>query len=290
MFEADQEGDRFATIDDAVVVGHGQVHHRAHRDFTVDDHRALLDGVHAQHAGLRRVDDRGGKQRAKDTTVGDGERAAGEFVHRQLVIPGLDREHTDLLFDVGKAHGFGIAQDRHHQATATADGHTNVAVILVDDLLVTDFSVECGILLQGIDRSLDEEAHEAELHTVTLLEAFFVLTPQRHHRGHVDLVESRQQSRRLLGLNEAPRDGPPQRGHGLDLFVTRPVAHAGIDADACGRGSRRGLSAARTTLAAAIQEALHIGLENAPARAGAIDGARVEFVFVDQTLRGRHDA
>ena len=47
-------------------------------DLVVDDDRPFLDGVHAQDAALRRVEDRRRQQRAEDPAVGDRERAAGQ--------------------------------------------------------------------------------------------------------------------------------------------------------------------------------------------------------------------
>ena len=52
-----------------------------------DHHRALLDRPHAQDTALRLVDDRGGKQRAADAVVGDGEGAALDFVRLELARP-----------------------------------------------------------------------------------------------------------------------------------------------------------------------------------------------------------
>jgi hypothetical protein len=46
LFDSDQELDRFTAVDDAVVVGQRDVHHRAHDDLAVHHHRAILDLVH----------------------------------------------------------------------------------------------------------------------------------------------------------------------------------------------------------------------------------------------------
>ena len=52
-----------------------------------------------------------------------------------------------------------------------------------------------------------EEAHEAELHAVLLLEDFAVLIAHRHHRAHVDLVEGRQHRSAVLHILQPARDG-----------------------------------------------------------------------------------
>ena len=64
-----------------------------------------------------------------------------------------------------------------------------------------------------MDAGPDEEAHEAELHAVGLLEGVLVGVPQGHDSAHVDLVEGREHGGGLLGLLEAAGDGLPQPGH-----------------------------------------------------------------------------
>ena len=63
-----------------MIVGKRDVHHRPNDDLAVDRNRPLLNCVHSEHANLRRVYDRGRKQRAKDAAVSNCERAALEFV------------------------------------------------------------------------------------------------------------------------------------------------------------------------------------------------------------------
>ena len=53
-----KEGHGLAPVDDPVVIGQRQIHHRADHNLVVDHHGALLDLVHAENAGLRRVQDR----------------------------------------------------------------------------------------------------------------------------------------------------------------------------------------------------------------------------------------
>ena len=81
-----QEAHRLAAVDDAVVVGQREVHHRPDRDLALHHHRALLDLVHAEDADLRRVEDRRAHQRAVDAAVGDREGAAHQVLHRELAV------------------------------------------------------------------------------------------------------------------------------------------------------------------------------------------------------------
>ena len=103
LLDPDQEADGLAAVDDAVVVGEGQVHHRPDDDLVVDGDRPLLDRVHAEDAALRRVEDRRREQRAEDAAVGDRERAALEVVDGDRALAGLVGERGDRLLDLGEA-------------------------------------------------------------------------------------------------------------------------------------------------------------------------------------------
>src|SRR5438128_1919704 len=84
VLDIDEEQHRVLAVDDAVVVGQRDVHHRRGDDLAVLDDRALLDGVHAEDRALRRVDDRRRHQRAEGAAVGDGERAALQVLQGDL--------------------------------------------------------------------------------------------------------------------------------------------------------------------------------------------------------------
>src|SRR5439155_3766800 len=55
---------RHGAVDDAMVERQRQVDHGPDRDGVVADHRALLDGAHAENRYLRLIDDRGSEQAA----------------------------------------------------------------------------------------------------------------------------------------------------------------------------------------------------------------------------------
>ena len=69
----------------------------------------------------------------------------------------------------------GVAQHRHDQAALGADGDADVVVVLVDDVLAVDLGIDRGDLLQRLHAGLDEEAHDAELDAVLLLEGFAIV-------------------------------------------------------------------------------------------------------------------
>ena len=104
-----QERDRFATIDDPVIVGQRDVHHRADDDLAVAGDGAVLDRVQTEDRALWRVEDRRAEERAVHAAVADCERAALKFVELDFVFGGPLAKVADRLFDLGKAHQLGIA-------------------------------------------------------------------------------------------------------------------------------------------------------------------------------------
>lgn len=88
-------------------------------------------------------------------------------------------------------HVLSVSEHRHDQALGTSYRHTDVGVVLVDDLigLVVDDSVDGGNLLQCRGTCLDEGGHEAETAAVLLLELILVCLSHLHQITHVTLLE-----------------------------------------------------------------------------------------------------
>ena len=112
-------------------------------------------------------------------------------------------------------------------------------------------ALTAGISFSACDAGAHEEAHEAELDAVALLELILVLVAHVHHRAHVDLVEGREHGGGVLRLLQPPRDGLAQPRH-LHALLARGVvgrrrrAHC-TAAAVC--GDRRGRAAARSIAA-----------------------------------------
>ena len=162
-------------------------------------------------------------QRAVDAAVGDGEGAALHVLDAELAVARPLAEIRHLRLDLGEAHAVGLAHHRHDEAAVGADGNADVVVVLVDDLVAVDLGVDGGDFLQGLQARLHEEAHEAQLHAVALLEQHLVFVAQLHHCAHVDVVERRQDGGGVLRVLEALRDGLAQPRHAHAFFARRVV-------------------------------------------------------------------
>src|SRR6478672_4252957 len=126
-----EEAGRVGTVDDAVVVGQRQVHHRADGDGLAavgvgHDHRPLDDCPGAEDADLRLVDDRRVEQRAAAAGVGQREGAATELVRRDLVGAGALREVGDAPRQAGDVEVAGVLDHRDEEALLGVDGDAEV--------------------------------------------------------------------------------------------------------------------------------------------------------------------
>src|SRR5690554_3315532 len=92
------------TVHEPVVVGQGQVAHRADRDDVLavralDDRGALDDRARREDRGVADVDDRGVDECPARTGVRDRERCAAQLVGLDLVLARAAREVGDRLRD-----------------------------------------------------------------------------------------------------------------------------------------------------------------------------------------------
>ncbi|MCY1360146.1 hypothetical protein D9M69_467580 [compost metagenome] len=271
-----------------MVVGQRQIHHRQDHNLAIHGHRALLDLVHTEDGGLRRVDDRAGEQRTEHATVGDGEGATGHLFDGQLAFTGLLAEVGDAAFDFSQAHEFGVTQHRYNQATVAGYGNADVLVTVVDDVVAVDRGVDAREALQRLGGSLDEEGHEAQANAVVLLlEQVLVLGAQVHDRLHVDFVVGSQHGHGGLGFDQALGDLGTQAGHRDALLDAITGAE---DRSLASRGSRlgSGRGGSRGVLLG-LNGSNHVFLGHATALAGTSDAVRVDAILFGQLAGCRRE-
>ena len=73
LLDGDEEGDGLFAVDQPVVVGEGEIHHRPDFHLAIDGDRTRLDRVHAEDGGLRGIENGSRHHRAVNPAVGDGE-------------------------------------------------------------------------------------------------------------------------------------------------------------------------------------------------------------------------
>ena len=185
---------------------------------------ALNDVVHSQDAALRRVDNRRGHHRAEGAAVGDGEGAARHVFDGEAAVFGFGGVVEDAVFDVGKAHQFGVAQDGNDEAAWRGDGDADVAVVVVDDVVAVDGGVHRRVFFQRFNGGFDEEGHEAEFDAVFGDEGVLVFFAQCHHRAHIHFVEGGEHGGVVLRVKQAFGDAFAQAGHRYALFVAAAAA------------------------------------------------------------------
>mmetsp|Transcript_22640 Transcript_22640/g.38841 ORF Transcript_22640/g.38841 Transcript_22640/m.38841 type:complete len:209 (+) Transcript_22640:151-777(+) len=201
-----------------MVIGQGQIHHGPDHNGVVDDHRTLVDGVHAQDGRLGGVDNRGGEEGAEHPPVGDGEGAAGHVVDGELVVLRLLPQIKDALLYVGEGEGVAVAEDGYDEAAGRGHRHRDVHIVTVNDVVAVDDCVDIGEVLKRDGGGLDEGGHESELDIVLLQEVVLVLVAELHQVRHVNFVEGREDGRGVLGVLQPLRDTSAQARHRNPAF------------------------------------------------------------------------
>ena len=230
---------------------------------------------------MRRVDDRGRHQRAKDTTIGDGKGAALHFVDAELTVTRTLAKVDNRLLDVGNFHVVSVTQNRHHETTIRRYGNTDVLVTMVNDIGAIDGGVDIRETLESFGGGFHEEAHETKLGVVGLQEGIFVLGTQRHHRTHVHFVVRGQHGSGLLCLNQALGDGLTQTAHRYALLGTLTLDRW----RSSGFGGCRGLG--RFLGRTILDGFLNVFFQNATAFAGTFDLGNVQIVLGNHLASSR---
>src|SRR5699024_5780745 len=163
-----EEAGGVGTVDQTVVVGQEDVHHRPDGDRIValrvlHHRRSLGDGAGAEDGHVRVRHDRGVEQRTARPGVGDRERRPGQIIRSQVVALGAGTEVPDLSGQTGQVQVTGVLDDRDHQPALGVRRHADVLDRRVLDHLPIDLGVDLRVHLQSLDRGLDQERQEGEL-------------------------------------------------------------------------------------------------------------------------------
>jgi hypothetical protein len=69
ILDRPKEGDSLTTVDQAVVIREGNVHHRSDHNLAVPDNRSLKNAMHPENCRLRWVDDWSSEQGTEHTAI-----------------------------------------------------------------------------------------------------------------------------------------------------------------------------------------------------------------------------
>ncbi len=161
IFDTDEESDGFLSIDEAVIVAEGEIHHRADDDLAVEGYGAFLNGVHSEDSTLGRVQDGSAEEGAVNATVGDGEDATGEILDGDFPGLAFDCIVNDVLLD--GCEGFFVAITEHwdDETLLGADGDSDIVEIVFNDISPIDAPVDGWDIFESLGNGFYEEGHEA---------------------------------------------------------------------------------------------------------------------------------
>src|SRR5438309_3788702 len=108
-----QKRHRLSAVEEAMVVAERAIHDRTNLDFAGDRHRSLFNLVHAEDAGLRRIENRRRHQRAVNAAVRDGKGTALHFLDLERAIARAPSEIGNLLLDLRERFLVAVAHDRN---------------------------------------------------------------------------------------------------------------------------------------------------------------------------------
>mmetsp|Transcript_8730 Transcript_8730/g.27845 ORF Transcript_8730/g.27845 Transcript_8730/m.27845 type:complete len:314 (+) Transcript_8730:650-1591(+) len=220
-----------------MIVRQSQVHHWANDHLTVDRNGAILDRVHAEDGRLGRVENGRTHEGAKDTSVGDGEGTSRHLVQAKRAVASLGRERREGRLRLCNGQRFGVADDRHNEARRRRNGHRNVDVVTVDNLVALNDGVHHRRVDQRASARLHKGTHEAELGAISLGKRLLLAGTQGNECGHVHLVEGGQHRRGVLCLLHPLRNANSDLLHLLTTLSARPRQGGGRSGR--GRSGRR---------------------------------------------------
>src|SRR5579875_3633069 len=221
FFEARKEAPGQRTIDDAMVEGERQRHHRASDNRSVAYHGLLLQSAHRQDRHLGIINDWRAAAAAEAADVVQRKRAAAHLLQGERALLRALDQMLKLCSDLQQRELIRVAQHRHHQSLWRIGSDADVIVSLVDNraLLLVEAGVEDRELLERRNEQLDQQGHVGETGAALLCRSPQCLA-QRHQFAAVKLIEGgsvRHGTPRALHML---RDAAAQPGERLALRLS----------------------------------------------------------------------
>src|SRR5262245_19752973 len=115
-----------------------QKYHGPNGNLVIDDDRPLGDGADAKNGYLWLVDDGCSQQASEDTWICNREGAALDVLGSQLLLPRSLCQTGSRLGDSQETFFVGILDNRNDEAPVERDCHTDVDLLLVEDVCSRD--------------------------------------------------------------------------------------------------------------------------------------------------------
>src|SRR4051794_7994157 len=186
-----------------MVVSESEVSHRPDRDRIVAVRRRhdlwpLFDGTDTKDRYLRLIDDRRPEKPAEYSGICDSERSALDLVRIEAFGASPLRKVVCLCRELGQRERIGVFDHRYDQAPIQGNGHPEIDIGLINDLVARHLSVNYPKTLYRVCYALKNKGHKGELRPEPLLEIILVLCTKAGDVRHVDLVNARDVGRRLF--------------------------------------------------------------------------------------------
>src|SRR5919201_3552238 len=213
-------------VDQPVVVGEAEVHHRPDRDHVLaalvrDDDGPLDQRLDVEDRHLRLADDRRADDRAPAAWVRDRERAALDVVRRQLLVPRALGDIGDPACQPEQVQTLRVLDHRDDQAVSALerDRDSEVDVVLDHHLLAADLGVDPRPVLDRLDRRAGDEGEVRGGDAVALLVLRFEALSDRDDLREVDLEDRRNVRRGVERAAHVLGDPAAHRVYRLDLLA-----------------------------------------------------------------------
>src|SRR5580692_5288579 len=173
--DSGKEGGSQAAIDDAVIVGEGEVHHVTDDDGVsfrgLEDDGPFLDSAYGEDSDLRLVDDGSAHQAAESTYVGQGEGTVLGVVGPQFIEPRVVSQSVDLPGEACKVELVGMADHGNDEVAAgQCRSHPDIDIFFDNDLVTVEGAVDQRVFLYTTDHCFDEQRGKGELGVFSFFE------------------------------------------------------------------------------------------------------------------------
>src|SRR5258708_26679828 len=132
-----------------MVCRHSHGHQITDHWLTIHWDKLFTCGCHRQNRGLRWIDDSTKVGGINHAQVRDREGPALQIGWSELVVASLGDERFGFAGNGAHRLGIGIADYRHHQPGWGVDGHAHMDVLIADEMIILEGTIDLGVVFEG---------------------------------------------------------------------------------------------------------------------------------------------